>query len=492
MIAASGTGLVALSLGFGVVYAILSALERGTVIELTWFTVDPSQRGMLSLGAALAALIVALGAWLVYLARRQAVVASAELLRHVAVDVVKLHAPLLPPNAYLSDGRLRAALVRLATGDARRCALALQRGLDVPVPLMIAVGGLVVMFVLEPVAAAVSLVMASTVVPIMYAINLRGVRASRRYEDAVAPARGEMAALLEAHRPSDTSTPAIDTASEATAIGHAITSFRDRFLASLRADLASQLLTAATTFGLLVYLVTRVLDERMGLVELGTFMVVLRVLLGATRNVFVGIATISRHYPFLYAYRSVVRAERTRDAPAPIRLQRAAKALREPGVTLPAALPERGAWSVSARVTPSSHAAGLFALALAGGDPERAQGMRANLRVGDAHERTHGAASAAHREGGTVVRLIDARELEPSALAHRARDGAPALLVRPGKPAAELGDTLHLVLAPNGRVLAWGRVTWVRERWDEIDALRERDEARFGEQTGPDLEDDEG
>ncbi len=482
---------MALSAGFGAVFAILSALERGSAFEVTWLTFDPSRRELLYVGAGFAAATVTLGAWLVYLARHQAVVASAELLRHMAAEVTSLHAPVLEPSAYLSDARLRSALARHATSNARRCALALQRGLDVPVPLLLVVAGLAILFLLEPRAAGASLVMASTVVPIMYVVNLRGVRASKRYEASIGPARSAVLASIEASAAPDPIAPS-GAGVGSSVLDHASTSFRDRFLASLRADLASQLLTAAITFGLLVYLVTHVLEGRLGLVELGTFMLVLRLVLGATRNVFVGIATISRHYPFLYTYRSLVTDERPRSEAASVRLRAAPHAIHEPGAELPDALPARGAWSVSARVTPSRHTAGVFALALAGGDPERARSQRSLLRVGDAHEARRGDGSVAERGARQALQLIDARALEPAALAARAGDAAPALLVRPGKPAKELGDTLHLVLSPDGRVLAWGRVAWVRERWDEIEALRERDAARFGEHPGVDVEDDEG
>jgi hypothetical protein len=492
LVAASGTGLVALSAGFGAVYAILTALERGSAIELAGFSFDPSRRELLYLAAGFAAATVALGAWLVYLARHQAVVASAELLRHMAAELTTLNAPVLEPSAYLSDARLRSALARHATSNARRCALALQRGLDVPVPLLVVAAGLAVLFLLEPRAAGASLVMASTVVPIMYLVNLRGVRASKRYEASVGPARSDVLASIAASADVDPLEPGAAAAVGSPVLDHASASFRDRFLASLRADLASQLLTAAITFALLVYLVTHVLDGRLGLVELGTFMLVLRLVLGATRNVFVGIATISRHYPFLYGYRSLVGDDRPRGEPASVRMRAAPNALHEPGAELPDALPARGAWSVSARVTPSRHTAGVFALALAGGDPERARSNRAVLRVGDAHGSRPGDGSAGEGGDQRALHLIDARALEPEALAARASAGAPALLVRPGKPAKELGDTLHLVLSPDGRVLAWGRVAWVRERWDEIEALRERDGARFGEQPVADLEDDEG
>lgn len=496
LVAAAGGGIAALSAGFGAVVAVLAALESGTSFTVAGFAIDPAARGGLVVIAAVAAAAVMVGASLVYGARRLAVDISAEFQRRVALEVAAARGPLTSePVAYSSDARLTNWLTRLATGDARRCALALRRGLEVPVPLLIVTGGSVALFLLDAAAAAASVVLAATVVPVMYLVNLQGVRASKRYESLVTPARTVTAALLDARRGSDASGPD-DAAALRVTLAHddtvapAIDAFRDRVIAALRADLASQLVTAAATFGLLVYLGLGVLDGRGSIVALATFMVVLRLVLGALRNVFVGIATISRHYPFLYAYRLFLRGlepdrstpATTPRAPAP---RRSPEARHEPRAQLRGIAP--GALvSISATVAPGRYAWGYLGLVLAGGDADAARWWRD--RVVPATR--DGRLPAGHDPATSVV-VIDGEELggTPAPRLPGVRLGVVWLSA---KPPDQLASDLHLVTGPDGRAVGWGSVAWVREHWGELLALRRQAVERFdGAHGGSEAEDDD-
>lgn len=496
LVAAAGAGIAALSAGFGAVVAVLAALEAGASYTVAGLTIDPTARGGLVVIAIVAAAAVMAGASLVYAARRLAVEISAVFQRQVAFEVAAARGPLAPePIAYASDARLTNWLTRLATGDARRCALALRRGLEVPVPLLIVTGGTVVLFVLDSVAAAASVVLAATVVPAMYLVNLQGVRASKRYESLVTPARTATAALLDARRGLDASGD--DDAAEMRAtltndgsIAPAIDAFRDRVIAALRADLASQLVTAAATFGLLVYLGMGVLDGRGSIVSLATFMVVLRLVLGGLRNVFVGIATISRHYPFLYAYRRFVlglEPDRRTPATAPETPtpRRSPDALHEPGARLRDIAP--GALvSISATVSPGRYAWGYLALVLAGGDADAARWWRDRLVPTACDARL----PAGHDPATSVV-VIDGEACggTPPPLPPGVRLGVVWLSA---KPPEGLETDLHLVTGPDGRAVGWGTVAWVRAHWGELLALRRQAVERFdADHGGSAAEDDD-
>ncbi len=495
---ASGTGLALAALGFGVVFTVLSSLEAGDVVDIAGVVVDPTSPRNLALIAGIAAITVVSGAGLVFVARHHAVVAAADLQRTMASEVTAARGPAaLDPTMFLSDQRLITTLTSLQTSEARRCALSVRRGLETPVQLAVVVGGFVLLFLLEPVAAFGSTLFAAVALPFLYDVNVRGVRASKRYEALMGPSRATTRALLEDLSRRFDLTPSAARARLA-GLPHvwpAIDAFRDRFVAVVRADLASQLIAATTTFALLAYLGSAALDGRMSLVVLGTFMVLLRLTLGALRGVFVSLTTISRYYPSMYRYQQFLHG--LRPAPATVVTPKQAtpragpRTMAEPGVPL-GPLEPGSIVSLTTPVSPSRYATWYFGHVLAGADHTRAASWRDRITVATAVDET--ADPSAQPEGAL---LVDAALLsEDPDLPRRTMAGTPALTLvwSPGKPRLTSAD-VHLVAAADGHVLAWGGPRWVREHWQEIHALR-RDaaaafESRHTDVRGEDAEDDE-
>ena len=495
---ASGSGLALVALGFGVVFTVLSGLEAGELVDVAGLVVDPSSARNLALIAGIAAITVAGGAGLLFVARHHAVVAAAELQRTMASEVTAAHGPAaLDPTMFLSDQRLITTLTSLQTSEARRCALSVRRGLETPVQLVVVVGGFVLLFLLEPLAAFGSTLFATVALPFLYVVNVRGVRASKRYEALMGPSRATTRSLLEdlARRFDLTPSAARAQLAGLPHVWPAIDAFRDRFVAVVRADLASQLIAATTTFALLAYLGSAALDGRMSLVVLGTFMVLLRLTLGALRSVFVSLTTISRYYPSMYRYQQFLHG--LRPVPPGVVMPNEAtpragpRALAEPGVAL-GPLEAGSIVSLTTPVSPSRYATWYFGLVLAGGDPTRAAVWRDRIKVATAvDDLSDASADAAAALLVDATLLPDGQDIpRPTAF----RTPSLTLIWNPGKP-RRTSATIHLVAGPDGHVVAWGRPRWVREHWQEIHALRreasEAFESRHAEVRGEDAEDDE-
>jgi hypothetical protein len=469
----SGAGLALIAIGFAFVVAVLSSLEAGEARELLGIVVDPGESNVLFLIAAIAATTVSAGAALVFVARHQAVVAAAEVQRTIATEVTAAFGPPpLDPTMFASDQRLLNTLASLQTAEARRCALAVRRGLEIPVQVGIVMGGLVILLFLEPVAAIASMVFAAVAVPALYAANVRGVEAAKRYEALMGPSRAATRTVLEAAdaRHDGAFEWARSRLEGAPYVWDAIDAFRDRFVAVVRADFASQVLGAVTTFALLAYLGSAALHGRLSLVVLGTFMVLLRIALGALRSVFVSLTTVSRYYPSLYRYRLLHAGLMPASEPAPQvpALRVADETVSEPGVRLDALRPGIVV-SVTAPVDASRYAAWYFAQLLAGARPEAIRAWRDRidiaLRMEDVETRRAGR-DVLVASPDLIPQSGDVGPLNPTST-------GVVLVVFRGKP-TRTSAPLHLVAGPDGRVVAWGSPEWVRRSWPDIDELRKR------------------
>lgn len=555
--ASSTLGVIMVGAGMAGIFSVLSALESGGTIGFAGleFVTDPDHPMLWVAG--IAALLIVAGAAAVFAARSASVQIAGDLLAHLMAESLAVYGGAPPhPLDFRNDRQLRAAIGRLRSSYARRCFLVVRQTLDAPVLVLTFLAGILALVWLQPTASLVVLLVIVLVLPAYYLVNTAAVKATKRYETLARPARRESQLLMDvyARRPHDHAATVHAAFDAAPAIRERVRTFARRFLATVRADLTSQLSGAIALLALLAFLGVQVLAGSLSITAVVAFMLVLRFVLTAMRGVFRSFALISRHYPAIYRFaRFTARRGRTRTLPAgsefPLRLIRGG--LREPGT------PKR-TWRISAGtvlgvnapVTPSRYSVWYFASLLAGGnDEERVRAIRDATRVATLPPAPTEAVSLREHYGlpdgsgfdeVTLAVGADAaatlrregfddldRPREPESFA--ALRGAPSaaltlasallhessVVLAPtrlldgdvkeiagdrlivaryrGRPLRQITD-LHVVAASDGAIVAWGSPAWVRENWTVIKEVQAEYEEALLRTLGEDAdvsEDDE-
>lgn len=478
LLVASAAGLASLSAGLAWLYLVFGALESGSVATFGPLSFSPYHRLALAGAAMPAAGLVLLGGFGLFVARYLAVIISERWHTTIVDTVMCTPAPLLDnPSGYRSEAALRQHLLRLATAEARSCVLAMRRGLEVPLPVIIALIGFGGLLLLQPTAAILGGVVALAFAPLTLRVQAAGVAAGERYQAALPAERHELDALLRAR--SEPAASASGPPPDAPATPHtatAIRAFRERVMAALQADLLGQALAAISTFVLLWYLGSGYLAGDLNLTLIGSFMVLLRIVLGAVRNAMVGIASVTRYHTAMERYRHFVTLQRVPEAPASgmpaLRLQRAEHAVHEPGIALPDVVP-LATWAITTPIPPSLLGLGYYATLLAEDEAE-VRGWRGAWL------------------SNAPIELLDARK-NPNATAPEWNDGTrPRWLWFPGKPSAGTHATFHLTTDTHGRVVSWGSLRWARAHWSEIHASLQANHAAANGLLASPLAEDEG
>ena len=555
--AASAIGVALVGAGMAAVFALVSVLETGGSIGIAGIEVSTGDGTPMAVLAAVAGMMILVGAAAVFAARATAVGVASDLLAYLTASAVATYGGLPPhPLDFRSDRHLRAAVGRLRSGYARRCFLVVRQTFEAPVLLLTFIGGIAALIWLQPAAAAAVSVVILAALPVYYLVNMAAVQATKRFEALGKPASRETRTLTEtfAARPHDPEGAVHAAFGSASPVQERLRSFAQRFLATVRADLTSQVTGAVALLGLLAYLGSQVLAGSLSITAAVAFMLVLRFVLAAMRGVFRGFALLSRHYPSVYRF-ALYDAGRGRRHHLPdgttFRLRLMPGGLRAPDAPKRRWRVEPGTvLGVNAPVSPSRYSVWYFASLLAEpGDMQQALAIRDATRVAVVPPapreavtlRSHfaltsqaklddvggaiGPAAAARLRRLGIVSLDDA--LDPSTIAAlggtltralalasaRRADArvvlAPARLL-PDDIRATAGDQLivarhrtrpqrdfadvHVVAASDGAIVAWGRPAWVREHWPDIRALLRTHEEELqrthGEDEG-DTDDDE-
>ncbi len=555
--ASSALGVAMVGAGMAGLFAVVSALETGGAIGFAGleFVTDPDHPMLWVAG--IAALLIVAGAAAVFAARSTSVGIAGDLLAHLMAESLAVYGGVPPhPLDFRSDRHLRAAIGRVRSSYARRCFLVVRQTLDAPVLILTFLAGILALVWLQPTASLIVMLVVVLVLPAYYLVNTAAVKATKRYETLANPAKRESQVLTDAYarRPHDDADAVHAAFDAAPAIQERVRTFARRFLATVRADLTSQLSGAIALLALLGFLGLQVLDGSLSITAVVAFMLVLRFVLTAMRGVFRSFALISRHYPAIYrlARFSAGRGRPRSLAPGReyrLRLMRAG--LRAPGT------PKR-TWQiapgtvlgVNAPVSPSRYSVWYFATLLAdGNDHEQALAIRDATRVAmpppapsaavslRAHyglpdgigldevgqtvgtdvvdtlrregfsdlDGTHPPAAFAALRGSSSAALALASALlhEGSVVLASARlmpddvkrlAGDRLIVARyRGRPQRQISD-VHVVAASDGTIVAWGSPAWVRENWRAIrDVQAEYEELllrTLGEDAEP-SEDDE-
>ncbi len=552
--AASAIGVALVGAGMAAVFALVSVLETGGSIGIAGIEVSTGDGTPMAVLAAVAGMMILVGAAAVFAARATAVGVASDLLAYLTASAVATYGGLPPhPLDFRSDRHLRAAVGRLRSGYARRCFLVVRQTFEAPVLLLTFAGGIAALIWLQPAAAAAVSVVILAALPVYYLVNMAAVQATKRFEALGKPASRETRTLTEtfAARPHDPEGAVHAAFGSASPVQERLRSFAQRFLATVRADLTSQVTGAVALLGLLAYLGSQVLAGSLSITAAVAFMLVLRFVLAAMRGVFRGFALISRHYPSVYRFHLYAAGqERRRSLPDDVtfRLRLMPGGLRAPDAP-------RRTWrigpgavlGVNAPVSPSRYSVWYFASLLAnGGDMEQALAVRdatsvaaippppraaTSLRdhfgfAADASyegvSREIGPEAAARVRVAGVTSLDSVHEPEAFAALRGAANRALALaaarrsdarvVVAPARflpddvgatagrqlivarhripPQRDIAD-VHVVAASDSAIAAWGSPAWVRANWPAIRAHVRAYEEELQRTLGDDSDDDE-
>lgn len=552
--AASAAGVALVAAGMGGVFAVVSGLETGGSVDVAGIELHTGDDTSTAMLAAVAGLMIVAGAGAVFAARATAIGVASDLLAYLTASAVATYGGIPPhPLDFRSDRHLRAAIGRLRSGYARRCFLVVRQTFEAPVLLLTFIGGMAALVWLQPTAAVAVTLLVVCALPAYYLVNMAAVHATKRYESLSKGASRETRALADTYaaRPHDQAAAVHAAFEQAASLQERLRSFARRFLATVRADLTSQITGAVALLGLLAYLGTQVLAGALSITAAVAFMLVLRFVLVAMRGVFRGFALMSRHYPSVYRFFLYgTGQERRRSLPADVtfKLRLAAGGLRAPEA------PKRS-WrvgpgdvlGVNAPVSPSRYSVWYFASLLANaGDMEQALTIRdatsvaaippapretTSLRAHFGFEdgaRFEAVAASIGPEATTRLRELGIASLdtshEPDVLADlggatgralalaaarhadtrvviaaarllpddiRARAGDQLIVARHRiRPQRDIAD-VHVVAASDGAIVAWGRPAWVREHWADIRAHVRAYEEALQRTLGDDADGDE-
>lgn len=552
LLMASTVGLALIGAGLGLAVAIATSFEAGGNVALFGLELGPTSAATLPWLAVGVALLIGAGSAGVFVARRSAAMIAGACRLMLIEDILSEPGGLLPnPGDYSSDRRVARAVSRLMNKDSRRMSLALRRSLDAPVSMIVVVGSAAGLMWLHPVAAAVTLTGLVVTLPVFYGLNLAAVRASKRLEAMNPSASREVQRLYQhvVERPGASRADVRSRLDDGGAVRSATDAFIQRFLAVVRSDFASQLLTAVAMLLLLSYLGIAVIRGALPVAVAAAFVLLLRIMLGAVRSTFNSIATFSRYYP------AVARLQRFLDvAPLDDRQRPPAPATDHWAFDLPAATirevrervwhpPLGSPLGVTFPARPSRFTAGMLEVALQRGLPDR-HAARGRLRLAfvgvaalpseptslaelfavpavslealDARDQQVLAGAGIHDgsmplspEGWSMVGtdtlarigylvahggaadcvVVDAAVYAAVADRVPGAGGVPIVIWSPGRPADGTDQRPHLVIGANGAIIGCGTSRFVREHWERI---AERLEAVAGSaaKTGSDDVDD--
>ncbi len=247
--------------------------------------------------------IMTLGVLLLYWAKRGAVMLSARFNLACAAEVANGYGVFGQSSAaYINESRLRNEIVRLMGSDARHAAMALRRLIDAKLASLVLLVGTAVLFYLHWLATLAVLLAAVSVLPFYYRINQKAARASRRFEVLSGPGRADCLRGLEQQQrvnswqresfPIDgTGYPAFQGVVEA---------HRDRFVAITQSELTSRLLMVLAVCILALGLTRFAGEDEIPWVLVLSYLLVLRFVMLAIRQINQAFTSISRFYPSLH------------------------------------------------------------------------------------------------------------------------------------------------------------------------------------------------
>lgn len=296
-----GLGVSAISLML--LLALVRKLESGEPLESLGITLPLSEDHYLAGGVALILLTMTVGVLLLYRAKRSAVYLAARFTIACAAEVANGYGVLGSSSAaYVNDGKLRNEIARLMGSDARHAAMALRRLIDAKLAGLVLLVGTGALFYLSWPATVAVLLAAVSVLPFYYRINQKAARASRCFEVMSGPGRADCLRGLELQQrvnsyrqapfPIDgTGYPAFQALVEA---------HRDRFVAITQSELTSRLLMVLAVCILALGLIQYSGGDEIPWVLVLSYLLVLRFVMLAIRQISQAFTSISRFYPSLH------------------------------------------------------------------------------------------------------------------------------------------------------------------------------------------------
>lgn len=257
------------------------------------------------LAGAVAVILLAMtaGILLLYQARKGAVVLSARFNHSCAAEVANGFGVFGASSvAYTGDARLRNEIARLMGGDARNAGMALRRMIDAKLATLVLLAGGALLFYLHWAATLVVLLVALSILPFYYRINQKAARATRRLEAMSSPGRMDCLRVLEQHKRVNSwqATQLPFDGNGYPAFQAVVESYRDRFVAMTQSELTSRLLMAFAVCILAVGLGYYLQEGEIPWLLVLSYLLVLRFVMLAIRQINQAFTSISRFYPSLF------------------------------------------------------------------------------------------------------------------------------------------------------------------------------------------------
>lgn len=296
-------GLSIIAVSILMLLTLVRHLENGQPLEIMAFSLPLADGHFLLEMVALVLLTMTLGVMFLYRARSGAVKLAAHFNLACAAEVASGYGVFGSTSAaYLSESHLRAEIVRLMNNDARHAGMALRRLIDAKLATLVLLVGAAVLFYLHWMATLAVLLAAFFVLPFYYRTNRKAALATRRYEAMSSLGRGDCIRGVDQQKElSSWQASRFPTNADGyPAFQAVVEAHRDRFLAVTQSELISRLLMVLVLLALglgLGYFTG--MGEVPWLLVLA-YLLVLRFVMLAIRQVNQAFTSISRFYPSLY------------------------------------------------------------------------------------------------------------------------------------------------------------------------------------------------
>lgn len=295
-------------LGFGLLIGGLSRLEAGGAVWSGPATLPPE----IIAGAALALVFLLIGPLALLKARSAILRFATDFQLHrfrqgliLANRLVRSPRP--QARAFVLDDDFR----RITSRDARASNICTRHLLSLPFPMVIALVGSAVLFVIEPLLTGLIMALLLAVAISLYGVGRRASRHSREMERLLPSVGRQRAALLRRARrgegPGDERDPWL---AEATSSGPEA-QLGTTYVARLRSTEVSHFINRVAAFvalvGVLAVLLVRVFAGTLTLSGLFAYILILRFVLDSIREASGTVTTVNRFYPSLARFDTLLR-----------------------------------------------------------------------------------------------------------------------------------------------------------------------------------------
>jgi len=297
------SGLAISAVAILLLVTLVRKLESGHAFEVMSWQLPLTDSYFLTLAVALILLVMSLGVLLLYRAKRGAVTLAARFSLACAADITHGFGFFAPSSAaYVDDKRLHTEIMRLMNSDSRHAGMALRRLVEAKLAALVFILGTALLFYLHWQATVGVLLTALAALPFYYRVNQMAAHATKRFEEMGVLARQDcMRGLAEQKRVNSWQPSRFPQDAQGyPGLQSLVEAHRDRFIALTQSELISRMLLVLVVAALALGVGHFTSEGEIPWLLVLSYLLVLRFVMLAVRQINQAFTSISRFYPSLY------------------------------------------------------------------------------------------------------------------------------------------------------------------------------------------------